>query len=45
MDKKIQSNFLRFLRQHKMCFIESESKHLNDKHYQLSNFYGLPKIT
>ena len=26
-----------------MCFTESESKFLNDKHHEVSNFYGLPK--
>ena len=27
-----------------MCFTEPEWKFLNDKYYEVSNFYGLPKI-
>ena len=27
-----------------MCFREPEWKFLNDKYYEVSNFYGLPKI-
>ena len=27
-----------------MCFTEPEWKFLNDKHHEISNFYGLPKI-
>ena len=27
-----------------MCFTEPEWKFLNDKHQEVSNFYGLPKI-
>ena len=27
-----------------MCFKEPEQKFLNDKHHEISNFYGLPKI-
>ena len=27
-----------------MCFAEPEWKFLNDKHHEVSNFYGLPKI-
>ena len=30
IDNKIHSNLLRFLRQHKMCFTESEWKFLNE---------------
>ena len=44
LTKKRQSNLLRFLRQHKLCFEESERKFLNDKHHEVSNFYGLAKI-
>ena len=33
-----------FLREHKICFRETEWKFLNDKHHELSNFYRLPKI-
>ena len=42
--QKIQSNLLRFPRKYKMCFTEPESKFLNDKQYEVSNFYVLPKI-
>ena len=38
IDNKIQSNLLRFLRKHKMCFAETEWKFLNDKHRKVSNF-------
>ena len=41
---KIQSDLLRFLRKYKMCFTEPEWKFFNDKHHEVSNFYGLPKI-
>ena len=44
VDKKIQSNLLGVLRQYKMYFTETEWKFLNDKHHEVSNFYGLPKI-
>ena len=44
IDNKIQCNLLRFLRQHKMCFAGPEWKILNDKHNEVSNLYGLPKI-
>ena len=44
IDSKTQSNLLRFLRKYKMCFTEPEWKFLNDKHHEVSNFYGLPKI-
>ena len=44
LTKKRQSNLLRFLRQHKLRFEESERKFLNDKHHEVSNFYGLAKI-
>ena len=44
IDSKIQSNLLRFLRQHKICFTEPEWKFLNDKHLEVSNFYELSKI-
>ena len=27
-----------------MCFTEAEEKFLNDKHYEVSNLCGLPKI-
>ena len=42
--QKIQSKLSRFLRQHKLFFTESEWRFLNDKHHEVSNFYGLPKI-
>ena len=44
IDNKIQSNLLRFLRKHKMCFKEPDWKFLNDKYHEVSNFYGLPII-
>ena len=31
-------------RKYKMCFTEPEWKFTNDKHHEISNFYGLPKI-
>ena len=42
IDSKIQSNLLRFLRKYKMYFTEPEWKFQNDKHHEVSNFYGLP---
>ena len=44
MHSKIQSNLLRFLRQHETSFTEPEWNFLYDKHDAVSNFYGLPKI-
>ena len=44
IDNKIQSNLLKFLRQHKMRFTKLEQKFLNHKHHEVSNFYGLPKV-
>ena len=44
IDNKIQCNLLRFLRQHKMRFTGPEWKILNDKHNEVSNLYGIPKI-
>ena len=44
IDSKIQSDLSRFLRKYKMCFTEPKWKFLNDKHHEVSNFYGLPKI-
>ena len=44
IDNKIQSNLLAFARRFKMCFTEAGWKFLNDKHYEVSNFYELPKI-
>ena len=42
-DNKIQGSFLRFLRNHKICFTERDWKFLNDKHHEVSNFYKLVK--
>ena len=44
IDSKIQSNLLRFLTKYKLCFTEHDWKFLNDKHYEVSNFYELSKI-
>lgn len=44
IDNKIQGSFLRFLRNHKICFTERDWKFLNDKHHEVSNFDGLPQI-
>ena len=44
IDNKIQSNLLKFLRQHKMHFTEPEWNFLNYKHHEASDFYGLPKV-
>ena len=44
INRKIQSDLLRFLRKYKTCFTEPELKFLNDKHHEVSNFYGLPNI-
>ena len=41
IDNKVQINFLRLLRQYKMCFTEPEWKFLTENHY---TFYALPKI-
>ena len=44
INSKIQSDLLRFLRKYKMCFTEPGWKFLNDKHHEVSDFYGLPRI-
>ena len=44
MERKIQSNLLRFLKKYKSCFTEPEWKFFKDKHHEVSYFYGLPKI-
>ena len=44
VDNKIQSNLLRFLRQHNMCFTEPEQNFLNNKQREVSNYCGVPKI-
>ena len=44
IDSKIQSNLFKISKKAQMCFNEPEWKCLNDKHHEVSNFYGLPKI-
>ena len=41
---KIHKNLKIFLQKHSKCFTESEPKFLNEKSFETSNFYGLPKI-
>ena len=44
IDMKIHKNLKIFLQKHNKCFTESEQKFLNEKSFETSNFYGLPKI-
>ena len=44
INSKIQSNLLRFVRKYTMRFTELKWKFLNNKHHEVSNFYGLHKI-
>ena len=44
INSKIQYDLLRFLKKYKLRFTEPEGKFLNDKHHEVINFYGLPKI-
>ena len=44
IDMKIHKNLKKLLHKYSKCFAESEQKFLNEKSFQTSNFYGLPKI-
>ena len=44
IDNKIQSKLLKFLRLYKMGFTEPEWTFLEDKHPEVSNFFGPPKV-
>ena len=41
---KIYKNLETLLHKYNKCFIESEQKFMNEKSFETSNFYGLPKI-
>ena len=41
---KIYKNLKTLLHKYNKCFIESEQKFMNEKSFETSNFYGLPKI-
>ena len=44
IDMKIHKNLKKLLHRYNKCFTESEQKFLNEKSFETSNFYGLPKI-
>ena len=44
IDMKIHKNLKKLLHKYNKCFTESEQKFLNEKSFETSNFYGLPKI-
>ena len=44
IDMKIHNNLKKLLHKYNKCFTESEQKFLNEKSFETSNFYGLPKI-
>ena len=44
IDMKIHENLKKLLHRYNKCFTESEQKFLNEKSFETSNFYGLPKI-
>ena len=44
IDMKIHKNLKKLLHKYNKCFTESEQKLLNEKSFETSNFYGLPKI-
>ena len=41
---KIRKNLKKLLHKYNKFFTESEQKFLNEKSFETSNFYGLPKI-
>ena len=41
---KIHKNLKKLLHKYNKCFTESEQKFMNEKSFEASNFYGLPKI-
>ena len=41
---KIHKNLKKFFNKCNKCFTECEQKFLNEKSFETSNFYGLPKI-
>ena len=44
IEMKIPKHLKKLLHKYSKCFIESEQKFLNEKSFETSNFYGLPKI-
>ena len=44
IDMKIHKNLKKLLHKYNKCFTESEQKFLNERSFETSNFYGLPKI-
>ena len=44
IDMKIHKNLKKLLHKYNKCFTESEQKFLNEKSFETSDFYGLPKI-
>ena len=44
IDMKIHKILRKLLHKYNKCFTESEQKFLNEKSFETSNFYGLPKI-
>ena len=44
IDMKIHKNLKKLLHRYNKCFTESEQKFLNEKSFETSNFYVLPKI-
>ena len=44
IDMKMQKNLEKLLSKYNKCFTESEQKFLNEKSFETSNFYDLPKV-
>ena len=44
MDDSVIKNRSKLLKKYDQCFTKDEKKYLNEKYYETSNFYGLPKI-
>ena len=44
IDMKIYKNLKKFLHKYNKCFTKSEQKLLNEKSFETSNIYGLPKL-
>ena len=44
IETKIQKKFKKLLHKYNKCFTESEQKFLDEKSFETSNFYCLPKI-
>ena len=43
IDVKIHKNLKKLSHKYNKCFTESEQKFLNEKSFETSNFYGLPR--